>query len=498
MSNEHPFIQSQESIMQESNQLIDTIVMKCWYLLSFCFMLSGSHDLTALFSDSSASVGEYIYVLLFYLGAFVPFIYKALYTKLDKLRKDGQSSLIVSITFTFMYLLCFHCYFKDFVYVYSILMLIVISLYQNSRLLLIMGFSQFAIYITFVFYTYKGFANDYTFDIIILFIAIICAYFLTRGLIKYEALKREYLLSSQKETEKQNQELTQVKNNVENTVISISDKIKLNRDDTDDMDKALKEVASATESFAISLQDINLSTVNIQTELDHLTELASTMSKLSSETNNQLLTSNQMMTAAKDSFSQVTDISSGVTHSMEHLTTNINEIEEMVMIIKAIASQTSLLSLNASIEAARAGEAGRGFSVVAEEIRKLSDSTNESVTKIESMMSTINESVDATNLNIGKMQNEIGGQGAYINKAQSALDTSKTEIYKLLSSIQDVTNGVVKVASINKNVVDSTSSISALSEEISANTESLSSLSANIVEGINDIDTVSTNLIQNF
>lgn len=498
MNNDHPLIQSQGNITQESNRIIDTIVMKCWYLLSLCFILSGSKDLVGLFTGDHVSATQYIYVLIFYLGAIVPFLYKAAYSKLSRLRKNGQSYLIVSIMFTYMYMLCFYCYFKDYVYVYSILMLIIISLYQNSKLIIAMGTIQFAIHFTFSIYRYKGLENEHTFGIIILLTAIICAYFLTKGLQRYEALKMNFLLASQKETEKQNEELTQIKNDVENTVISISDKIKLNRDDTDDMDKAIREVSTAIESFAVSLQDINLGTVSIQNELDQLTDLASTMSNLSVQTDTQLISSDQMMSATKDSFSRVTNISSGVNESMENLTTNIKEIEEMVMIIKAIASQTSLLSLNASIEAARAGEAGRGFSVVAEEIRKLSDSTNESVTKIESMMSTINESVDATNLNIGKMQNEIEDQGTYINKAQTTLATSETEIKKLLTTIQGVTDGVLKVASVTKTVVDSTSSISALSEEISANTESLSSLSANIVEGINNIDTISTNLIQNF
>lgn len=498
MEDNYPLSQSQSIIAQESNQIIDNIVLKCWYLLSFCFMLSSTQDIVNLVKGTSASPGKYLYLFFFYLGVIAPFVYKACHSKLRFLRKNHQSYLIVATVFTYMYLLCFFCYYKNFVYVYSILMLIIIALYQNSKLVITMGVVQFLIYLSYVIRTYHGFINDQTFGLIILIIAIICAYFLTKGLIEYETLKTKYLVSSQEETEKQNKELNQIKNDVENTVISISDKIKLNHDDTNDMDKAIQEVATAIESFAVSLQDINLSTVSIQKELDTLTELASTMSDLSSETNSHIISSDEMMAATKDSFSQVTDLSSGVTQSMENLTTNISEIEEMVTIIKAIASQTSLLSLNASIEAARAGEAGRGFSVVAEEIRKLSDSTNESVTKIEAMMATINDSVETTNLNINKMQEEITDQGTYINKAQNTLATSASEIKKLLESIEKVTSEVAKVASVNKTVVDSTSSISALSEEISANTESLSSLSGNIVDGINNIDEISTQLIQNF
>lgn len=74
--------------------------------------------------------------------------------------------------------------------------------------------------------------------------------------------------------------------------------------------------------------------------------------------------------------------------------------DNILKFIKTIANQTNLLGLNAAIEAARTGEAGRGFGVVAEEIRKLSHSSSESINKIEEVLNKVQKSVESINMNI--------------------------------------------------------------------------------------------------
>ena len=98
--------------------------------------------------------------------------------------------------------------------------------------------------------------------------------------------------------------------------------------------------------------------------------------------------------------------------------------DEILGLIKGIASQTNLLGLNASIEAARAGEMGRGFSVVAEEIRKLSNSSNESISRIDSIIKNISISVKEVNNNVDQA-NEI------YDKQSKAIDEINTAIREL-------------------------------------------------------------------
>lgn len=106
-----------------------------------------------------------------------------------------------------------------------------------------------------------------------------------------------------------------------------------------------------------------------------------------------------------------------VTHFMQELGESIREasgnnenlkessmkINEIMDYIKKISTQTNLLALNAAIEAARAGEAGRGFSVVASEIRKLAEQTNEAIKVIEDVIGTVIKNIEATQLTMGQV-----------------------------------------------------------------------------------------------
>jgi len=106
------------------------------------------------------------------------------------------------------------------------------------------------------------------------------------------------------------------------------------------------------------------------------------------------------------------------------------DTDEILTFIQGVSSQTNLLGLNAAIEAARAGEAGKGFNVVAQEIRKLSNSSNESIKKIDSVMKHISSSVNSINTNLTKSNDISQNQSAALEEIAASISelnsTAKT------------------------------------------------------------------------
>lgn len=104
--------------------------------------------------------------------------------------------------------------------------------------------------------------------------------------------------------------------------------------------------------------------------------------------------------------------------------------DEVVTFIQGVSSQTNLLGLNAAIEAARAGDAGKGFNVVAQEIRKLSNSSNESIKKIDSVIKHISSSVESINSNVTKSNDISQNQSAALEEIAASISelniTAKT------------------------------------------------------------------------
>jgi len=194
--------------------------------------------------------------------------------------------------------------------------------------------------------------------------------------------------------------------------------------------------------------------------------------------------------------------------SIKNISESGKKINEIADIITNISSQTDLLAMNASIEAAHAGEAGKGFSVVAEEIRKLSESTSESAKSITALIKDMNDKIEGGSAKISLLKNIFEIMNDNMNKMQNSLNdiTSSTKKYSQkarenlieINSLLEITNKLKnETETLNKNSVEIDDSISLLNEKsegIKSNNEKLTLNIKNLIK-IFDLITEANKLI---
>lgn len=159
--------------------------------------------------------------------------------------------------------------------------------------------------------------------------------------------------------------------------------------------------------------------------------------------------------------------------SVEELQNKTNQVKSITDIILGISSKTNLLALNASIEAARAGEAGRGFSVVAEEIRVLAEQTKtetENITNIIESLSMETQIMTEKAENSAEMASE---ESRYAVEAENQLDQIAGKMSELSVHVTDVEELMKTLLDTNTVIADSINALSATSEEINASTQNV-------------------------
>ncbi|MBL8440145.1 MAG: CZB domain-containing protein, partial [Betaproteobacteria bacterium] len=183
-------------------------------------------------------------------------------------------------------------------------------------------------------------------------------------------------------------------------------------------DVLLKNLESFGSSLQASQQTLALLAGDLRGTKDEAISAASTSAA-----------SSELMQRIGADLGSLADDSRGTMEKVEGLNDSANKIGSILSLIKEIADQTNLLALNAAIEAARAGEAGRGFAVVADEVRKLAERTSKATNDISALVQAISQETTSAHSAMEKLAAKSAGFGADGNEASQRIsgiiDTSR-------------------------------------------------------------------------
>ena len=269
-------------------------------------------------------------------------------------------------------------------------------------------------------------------------------------------------------------------------VREVDEKTGHNVDNISQINNAVSEVAETSQNVATSAQSMAEKAINLGDDVERLNDNVDILRKASDEiqvaNNDASEYMNIVLKSSNESVEAVKDISDKINATNQA----VNDITASVQMIDDIASQTQLLSLNASIEAARAGEAGKGFAVVAENIKQLAESSSENAAKIKDIVNRVTDISNETVAVAERVSESIQTEKGYISDTQGKFEILSSAVDQSISGINSISDMAKELNTIKNELTGATNDLGAISEELGASAQEVAASCATVTEACTD------------